>query len=122
MDSLVRFELFRGSLRRRLYPPGREVAAEQRADPGCAAPRDLRHRCSPSPPPCLASSLPSPRVPSPFSPSAPLSRAATCRRATVTMTAAAAAAEPAALYSLVGPGAHRCNAQPDHWEALANQP
>lgn len=73
-DSCGCFGVFRGPLGRRLCRPGREAAAAKRADPGCAAPRGLRHRCSPSPrlvwppPSLLLHSLP---------PSAPLSRAAT---------------------------------------------
>lgn len=77
MDSLVRLELFRGSLGRRLYPPGREVPTEQRADPGCAATRDLRHRCSPSP--RLVWPPPSPALPARALPFLPL-RSAQPRR------------------------------------------
>ena len=55
-----------GALRRRLCWLAREVATvEQGADPGCAAPRGLRHRCSPSPRPVWPPPAPLRASPSP---------------------------------------------------------
>lgn len=72
MDSFVRLEVFRGPLGRRLGRPGRQAAAEQGADPGCAAPRGLRHRCSPSPALSgLLPPLPAPPLPPPLRSAAP---------------------------------------------------
>ncbi|ELK08443.1 hypothetical protein PAL_GLEAN10010039 [Pteropus alecto] len=76
-DSFSRFEVFRGPLGGRLCRPSRKAAVEKGADPGCAAPRGLRHCCSPSP--RLVWPLPSP----PLSPPPFLRSALPCRAATV---------------------------------------
>ena len=119
MDSFVRFEVFRGPLGRRLCCLGRVAAA----DPGCAAPRGLRHRCSPSP--HLVWPPPSPlRASSSPSPPAPLLSTQPRHHRSARYGDASGGGGGGTLRAfstrLLWPCVHGCSAQPDRKGALAN--
>lgn len=117
MDSFVRFEMCRGPPGRRFCRPGREAAAVKGADPSCAAPRGLRHRCSPSP--RLVWPPPSPRVSSP----PPSLRSAQPRRHQSTRygDAGSGCTRRALLTRLLWLPLHRCRATWHRRAALANR-